>query len=287
MGLLRYAPRRLREHVGAARYFGWSKYPRIWYHGRRYRNEYQRLHPSPPLDQVFLQPDLAFKVPEASRQSFEAFAFAQTLAIEEITCFSNLVRGRTRFYDVGAETGCFSLVFTRRTGGSSLAWEPARLQVETKLQPTLDLNPGLNVEIFPVACGPEDGHIEMVMEGIHLRAAADTTEAAAGTRIPVRSIDSVVAERNLPPDTIKIDIEGFELGALQGARECLSQHKPLVFIEIHPLQLRQRAQSPADVLRVLEDLGYRIFNMQSKRLSDPAGFVGKEITRLYATHHQN
>lgn len=50
--------------------------------------------------------------------------------------------------------------------------------------------------------------------------------------IPVVSIDSMQIEDNIK--LVKIDVEGFEKGVIEGCKETLSRHKPYIMIEIQP-----------------------------------------------------
>lgn len=51
--------------------------------------------------------------------------------------------------------------------------------------------------------------------------------------IPSITIDEI-ARRVLPPDAITVDIEGAELIAMRGAAEVLDEHRPLVWVSVHP-----------------------------------------------------
>ena len=53
-------------------------------------------------------------------------------------------------------------------------------------------------------------------------------------RVPVRSIDSIVAAGEAPPpQLIKIDVEGAELLVLEGALQTIRSHHPQIFVEVH------------------------------------------------------
>jgi Methyltransferase FkbM domain len=45
------------------------------------------------------------------------------------------------------------------------------------------------------------------------------------------------------PLVVKIDVEGGEQLVLQGAREFLSRHKPMILLEVHNIQLMFYVQS--------------------------------------------
>ncbi|MDW6023073.1 FkbM family methyltransferase [Mesorhizobium sp. BAC0120] len=71
--------------------------------------------------------------------------------------------------------------------------------------------------------------------------------------IPVTTIDSVLAHR---PEhcIIKLDIEGGELDALIGARQCVAAARMVVIaIEAHPKVAARTGRDPIEVLRYLAD----------------------------------
>jgi FkbM family methyltransferase len=69
------------------------------------------------------------------------------------------------------------------------------------------------------------------------------------SRVPTVSIDSANLERC---DLIKMDIEGMELEALEGARHTIERHKPLLFVECIKVDKERLEQ-------MLIDLDYRFF----------------------------
>ena len=56
---------------------------------------------------------------------------------------------------------------------------------------------------------------------------------------------------------MKIDVEGFELQALQGAAEHLGSTIRNIVVETHPGPLQALGASEADVVQLLESKGYR------------------------------
>ena len=59
-----------------------------------------------------------------------------------------------------------------------------------------------------------------------------------------------------PPDFIKIDIEGWEMHALEGMKETLRAKKPAVFIEINRGALADNGFTPEHTTDFMENLGY-------------------------------
>lgn len=88
----------------------------------------------------------------------------------------------------------------------------------------------------------------------HLAEETDTT--------PQITIDDFVARAGAVPTAITMDIEGAELQALTGARRLLVEHRPLVWVSVHPEFLRHHfRQTPADVYGYLESLDYRVTHL--------------------------
>lgn len=67
------------------------------------------------------------------------------------------------------------------------------------------------------------------------------------------SLDNYLASKNLVPNIIKIDVDGYELSVLRGMTETIVKHNPVIVIETN--------NDPA-VLEWTKLMGYRLLNMQ-------------------------
>jgi hypothetical protein len=67
-----------------------------------------------------------------------------------------------------------------------------------------------------------------------LLAPADSDDACLN--VPVITIDGFCAREGIDPDFIKIDVEGWELSVLRGARETIRRRGGglALFVEMHP-----------------------------------------------------
>jgi FkbM family methyltransferase len=72
-----------------------------------------------------------------------------------------------------------------------------------------------------------------------------------GLTVRTATIDGLLSGGMLiPPHVIKMDVEGTEYAALEGALETIKQYKPIVMLATHSSELKIQCQS------FLGDLGY-------------------------------
>ena len=136
------------------------------------------------------------------------------------------------FYDVGANVGFYSLLGALRVGtdGRVYAFEPLP-ENAAFLRRHLAMNRIRNVEIFETAISDQSGTAWFSSESTR----AMGKLAAAGTvTVATATLDELIAEgRIAPPNTIKMDIEGAEFAALNGARKCFERYRPKLFLATH------------------------------------------------------
>ena len=163
----------------------------------------------------------------------------------------NLLKSELRpndcFYDVGAHSGFFCLIAARSMGpsGAIVALEPDP-QNASILKANIARNNLAQITVLEAAVWSSTGHVEFQQDS----EASNRTQGrvsnigdSASHRIAVPAIrldDLVFGEGRRAPDLIKMDIEGAEWEALQGARRLLSEVKPKLLCEIHnPAQMAQ------------------------------------------------
>ena len=75
-------------------------------------------------------------------------------------------------------------------------------------------------------------------------------------------------------DIIKMDVEGAEILALEGMKNTLIQHLPLLFLEFSPHSIIKINRNPIDFLLNLREIGYSIFeiNKTHQRLDSVTDF---------------
>lgn len=128
--------------------------------------------------------------------------------------------------DVGANVGNHSLFLAAVAQHNVLAFEPNRVLAEA-MATSVELN-GLQkrITILCVGAGSGSGHGQFKAE-IPNNLGAQSLEVGLGD-IPIVALDNVVTSK---VDCMKIDIEGMELSALQGATRIIDTYKPMLYIE--------------------------------------------------------
>jgi FkbM family methyltransferase len=81
--------------------------------------------------------------------------------------------------------------------------------------------------------------------------------SSATTEFLSTSVDAYVAATGIRPTVMKIDVEGFEADLLEGARQYLSEHRPRLWIEVHPSYLAAQGRTWETLGESLEALGYQ------------------------------
>jgi FkbM family methyltransferase len=175
----------------------------------------------------------------------------------------NLLKSELRpndcYYDVGAHSGFFCLISARFVGpsGSVVAIE-ADPQNASVLRANIARNRLPQVTVLEVAIWSSSGHVtfEQAPDASNRTQGRVADNAiAGGVRISIPAVrldDLVFNQGQRPPDLIKMDVEGAEWDALQGARRLLSELKPKLLCEIHdPRQI-------GEIRAYLEQFGYAV-----------------------------
>jgi FkbM family methyltransferase len=188
--------------------------------------------------------------------------------------------------DIGAHFGAFTLAALHFGGPEArvIAVEPSA-EARRVLKANLELAGALDrVQTICAAVGSADGKIPMLSTGPiaeHFMVCADASRPDA-VFIPCHTIATFVDQAKLVPTHIKIDVEGAEYEAIQGGREILRQHSPVVFLELHSMLLRRQGQRPEEVLDLLADCGYTHLEWRGRPIS-PAEAVTIDIGRFVCT----
>jgi FkbM family methyltransferase len=186
------------------------------------------------------------------------------------------------FVDVGANIGFFTLLASKLVGpeGSVIAIEPLP-QNHLLLAKSVEINKCENIELHTVAAGPKNGIMKMC-HAARFNSGSFHFENPEKPKqmtwdMEVRPLDDILAGRK--PDIIKIDVEGGEALVLEGMRDALTKHRPLVLMEYSDNYLRDVSRvSGQEMLNRIKGLGYSFQDIDL--LKD--GLMGQSIQELEA-----
>jgi FkbM family methyltransferase len=228
--------------------FIWCLFSAVWPKKSTTRN--------PDENTIDLRKNIRLRIHPESRIPFEYFRSTDQAMVEELDQFLQLATGRATLLDIGALHGLFSLAFTaNHPSRQALAVEASPIAF-AKLLYNIHANPSCRINAEEVALSDHCGKLSMVYEWEH--AVANPIEAGRSLSVPATTGNELCARKNFTPDVIKIDVEGYELSVLRGLSTILENHKPLIFIEVHPSRLRSQGLAANEVYELLARHGYSL-----------------------------
>jgi FkbM family methyltransferase len=175
--------------------------------------------------------------------------------------------------DVGAHGGDVLADFCRLApDGRHVAFEPLPHMAAI----LRERFPG--VDVREVAVGREPGPAEFAhvvtrpgWSGLRERPTPGDDRVEKIT-VSVERLDDALPD-DYRPGLIKIDVEGAELGVLEGARNTLAAHHPIVIFEHGLGSADHYGTRPHDVFDLLDGLGYRILDLDGQGPYTRAAFT--------------
>jgi FkbM family methyltransferase len=190
--------------------------------------------------------------------------------------------------DVGANVGWHTLLMAARAGstGRVYAFEPND-STRQRLVSAVEANGLTHVTVDGRAVSdrvgasgfraPLAGHVwdgtgrltaEPAPRRLEQREGQETgkgEEGQSGT-IACTTLDAFVAERHIERlEFVKVDVEGWELSVLRGARRVLRALRPVVVFEYDPAYVSRSGGTAEDVTRCWSDADYELFALDPRR----------------------
>jgi FkbM family methyltransferase len=189
------------------------------------------------------------------------------------------------FWDVGTHFGYHLLSFAALAGqsGEVHGFEPNPANRE-RLALNLGRNPDLSsrVSMHAVAIADRPGEMNFVFSD-QIEQGDSSCSYLAGVVPPreenyysgfkrqtvaVETLDAFIEKPGIrPPNVLKIDVEGAEALVLNGARKVLQEHRPLILMEVHNIQVM------VAVSRTLFECGYEVGLVDDPHASTSRCFV--------------
>jgi len=185
------------------------------------------------------------------------FTFAMGLLPRDAVCF-----------DIGANIGMTAVIAAKRSA-TVYAFEPDPA-VMPFLEATIEANSG-TVEAHHMALGAEEGSLSFYSNPISPAAShlvtGDTLGHSSTATVKVSTVDGFVLANNIDKlDFMKIDVEGFEIDVLRGARDTIARLQPAALVEFNSFTMVGfRDINPRDLLRLVLELFPYVYRFKDGR----------------------
>lgn len=178
---------------------------------------------------------------------------------------SSIVGRNMTVVDAGANIGLYTGLLSRLVGsaGKVISVEPDPDNFAA-LRAAVEANRWANVECHDCALHNRQESLLLLRDpcnsGNHALANRALLPEVGGLKaVEGRSLDELVGQRRV--DFIKIDVQGWELRVLQGARKIMASGAPLsLLVELWPQGLERNGSSAAEVLELLESFSFRLLD---------------------------
>jgi FkbM family methyltransferase len=196
-----------------------------------------------------------------------------------VAAYRSVIRPGDNVIDIGANMGAHTLHLAAAVGpsGHVLACEPTAHAFE-RLKVNIDANPSLAGQVharqvmllerrnasLPAAV-ISSWPLEKATD-IHptLMGRANSTLGATAT-----TVDDLVAKLGMRHvELIKLDVDGYECEVLDGARDILEHHRPVIVSELAPGAFADRGRSVGELLDRFDAANYRLEPMGRRTAVD-------------------
>jgi FkbM family methyltransferase len=186
----------------------------------------------------------------------------------EMAFVSRFLRPGMTVLDIGAHHGMYSLLASRRVGptGRVVAFEPSPRERQA-LRRHLQLNRAGNVDVEEFAVGDSAAEAELFVAELRndgCNSLRPPVVAAESIPVHVVKLDDWLPQCKLPPvDFVKMDVEGGELAALQGASASFQAgFRPVILAEVQDVRTEPWGYPAREIIRFLERYSYRWFSLK-------------------------
>lgn len=161
----------------------------------------------------------------------------------------------------GANLGYYALVAGQaETKRAIHAFEPVG-KIYERFVANVELNGFKNIVPHHAALSDTDGKIHMAVDNAQSSVVSD---AAAFSSKPTETVESVALDslfktQEEHPDLILLDVEGYELFALNGAQHILEKTAPDVIFEVNRTGLEESGVAVSRIIEKFTKLGYNLF----------------------------
>lgn len=192
----------------------------------------------------------------------------------------NQKQKRVRVLDVGAHIGTYSLALGVCDDDYEVIAIEAAPQNASLYKKSLEKNGFENIKLINAAVSNKEELINFLDNGTAgAMVMTDSSETEDVIQLNTRTIEDILDECGWDSvDFVKIDVEGYEIKALEGMKKyLLADNSPIVFFEVNAHSLRLNSETPNTLLEFLEECGYMCFVPEAGFQGNDAGYHTSEL----------
>src|ERR1700730_8852789 len=161
--------------------------------------------------------------------------------------------------DIGSNIGYYALLEARLVGpqGLVIAIEPMHENARQLIR-NIETNGYRNILVHEFAIANRNGTADMhVSEKSNWHCLTAVPWPSKKRQVPVSTLDRLLKGLSLARvDLLRMDLEGYEVVAIEGMQWALEKYSPRLLVELHPHIIG--TQPIVEYLRFLNDLGYGV-----------------------------
>jgi FkbM family methyltransferase len=190
--------------------------------------------------------------------------------------FKDIIRPGWNILDVGGYVGYYTVIFSKvvQQTGNVFVVEPDPTRIKI-LKKNIKMHKLSNVFVYNLAVSDKKGSGTLYVPEINTsdaRLFCAKDEVRKKVRVKIETLDNLFFGKLQKIDLIKMDIQGFEGKALNGARKLLLHNKNIyLHLEFWSKGLEEAGTNPKKIITMLEGLDFKIFAIDD---------VKKRLTRI-------
>jgi FkbM family methyltransferase len=212
--------------------------------------------------------------------------------LQELSAVACLAKACNLIFDIGANTGFYSIALGQRFPHSKIvSFEPI-LSTYLELKSNLALNRVSNVTTHNLGLSDrscnEVFYFDSSVPGATSAAPLGPEFGPTETFIcPVETIDNFVERTGVAPDLIKCDVEGGELRVFRGATRMFDRFKPMVFTEMLRKWSARFGYHPNEIIAFFRERDYECFVLAEGMLQSFAEMAEDTVeTNFFFLHRR-
>lgn len=199
--------------------------------------------------------------------------------------FEHQIKTGDTVLDIGANIGFHTLYFSELVGdkGKVTAFEPVAHNYN-KLKENLALNHCNNVTLHQLALGDKNETLYINADQNDDNPGAFNLFEKGNLKIDCAIGDEIINEKI---DFIKIDVEGYELFALQGLAATIKKHQPKIVFEFDKNYQLKTHENPYAIFDYLTSLGYIFYEIrryENIKIKIPIKLISCDVIAMSKQH---